>query len=141
MLIMKHSHPSRFWLDCCGATGSILCAVHCAVLPIFLAVLPLAQSRAHEWVEKGIFVLACGLALSSLVPSARRHHRLTAIMVAVLGFSCLTAGVWFDVGQGSALLHAAIMTAGGLLISTAHLLNLRYCSQAAALHRRLGAAS
>jgi len=63
-------------LDALGVTASLLCAVHCLVMPLVLAVSPIVSEHAegHESFE-GI-IIACTLILGtwSLIHGWRKHH-------------------------------------------------------------------
>lgn len=112
--------------DRLGATASFLCAVHCALLPFVLAVLPtlgLAVLADHA-VERGFIVFACSLATVMLLLGYRRHRRVNALAVLLPALLLLFAGVLVDIDQ-SALAHAWLVSAGGSLLAIAHLVNLR----------------
>ena len=118
-------HPHRV-LDRLGAMGSLLCAVHCAALPLVLAVLPaVGATLANPTFEIGFVAFACVLGATSLILGYRRHRVWHALACLVPGVSLLWVGVAIDAAHGSLLAHAAAMATGGSLIAAAHLLNLR----------------
>ena len=117
----------RGWLDRLGATGSFLCALHCALLPLLLGVLPgiglasLLSRGFEEW-----FVLfATVLGSVSLGWGFRRHRLRHAFALLLPGLAALWAGVWYIPLHEATLPHAAIMTLGGALVAFAHVVNLR----------------
>ena len=117
----------RGWLDRLGATGSFLCALHCALLPLLLGVLPgiglasLLSRGFEEW-----FVLfATVLGSVSLGWGFRRHRLPHAFALLLPGLAALWAGVWYIPLHEATLPHAAIMTLGGALVAFAHVVNLR----------------
>ncbi|WP_313161205.1 MerC domain-containing protein, partial [Stenotrophomonas sp.] len=77
----------RHLLDRFGATGSLLCAVHCAVLPVLLAAAP--SLGLSVWMSDGVeLALVCFvtlLGLFSLVWGYRRHGALRALGFLVPG--------------------------------------------------------
>ncbi|MBM9913818.1 MULTISPECIES: MerC domain-containing protein [Stenotrophomonas] len=121
--------PSRLrhLLDRFGATGSMLCAVHCAVIPLLLAAAPsLGLSFwLSDGVEKALVVFVTLLGLFSLVWGYRRHGALRALAFLIPGLIALWAGVLYDPLHHNAVPHAVVMTLGGLLVGIAHLVNLR----------------
>jgi hypothetical protein len=122
----KGKYSSR--LDNAGMTASILCAIHCAIVPLLITVLPLAglgflANPLIEW-SMIIFALCIGtyaIGLSYL----RTHHRpLPAILLAA-GFLDIIAGHAFVHGWHEAI----VVPIGGLLIATAHFFNFRYSAK------------
>ncbi len=120
--------PRRWWhaADRLGATASFLCAIHCAALPFVIALLPviglgfLADHRFEE-----VFVaFACMLATAALVSGFRRHRRRLPLVLALPGLVLLVLGVTF-LHNGSLLTHSILVTCGGLLVASAHFVNLR----------------
>ncbi len=115
------------WGDKFGAFAAIACAVHCAVLPFLLAILPtlgLGLFASHE-VEFLYVAFATALALVSLVQGYRRHRMVRALSFALPGLLTVWAGVLLPAIHDDVVLHAVVMTCGGTLIAIAHLVNLR----------------
>src|ERR1700743_1040027 len=82
-------------LDNIGMTASTLCAIHCAIVPLLLTVLPLAGLGflANPWFEWGMIILALLLGVSSIFLSyLRTHHRLLPLLLLMLGFVLIIAG-------------------------------------------------
>jgi hypothetical protein len=128
--------PQRRWfpgsphaaksLDRIGATGSMLCAVHCAALPLFLALMPaLGASLAGSGFEIGFIVFASAVALSSLILGYRRHRAVRALLFLVPGLLALWSAVLIPALHHNVIAHAVAMALGGTLIATSHLVNLR----------------
>lgn len=109
-----------------GATASFLCAIHCALLPFVIAVLPalgLAFLADHS-IERGFVVFACALASVMLLLGYRRHRRLNALFLLLPAMALLLAGVIVDF-DSAAVTHAWLVSTGGSLLALAHLVNLR----------------
>ena len=109
-----------------GATASFLCAVHCAVLPLVIAVLPalgLSFLADHRF-ERAFIAFASVLALTTLVMGFRRHQQFRAFWFLVPGIFFLTSGIIVE-SDSSMLLHAVLVATGGSLVALAHLTNLR----------------
>lgn len=124
---MESPASLRRLLDRFGATGSLLCAVHCAVLPLMLALAPsLGLSFwLGDGVERTIVVFVSLLGLFSLLLGYRRHHALQALALLLPGLAALWAGLLYDPLHHAAVPHAVVMTLGGTLVAVAHLVNLR----------------
>lgn len=114
-------------LDRIGAYGSILCAIHCALLPVVIALLPSATLAAvgNDRLEFGFVVFASAIGLSSLVWGYRRHRAVRALSLLLPGLAVLWFGVLYAPLHHAAVPHAVAMTFGGTLIGLAHLANLR----------------
>lgn len=129
--MMAHRHPpkGRFGLlvDRLGATGSLLCAIHCALTPVLLAALPALGLSLWfgDGVERTLVVFVTLLGLASLGWSYRRHRTLRAFGLLVPGLAALWAGLLYAPLHESVVPHAVAMTFGGTLVGVAHLLNLR----------------
>ncbi|NCT68135.1 MAG: MerC domain-containing protein [Rhodanobacteraceae bacterium] len=109
-----------------GATASFLCAVHCAVLPLVIALLPsfgLGVLADHRF-EHAFIAFASLLALTTLLIGFRRHQRYRAFWFVAPGIALLVAGVVVDFVH-TPWLHAALVALGGTLVALAHLTNLR----------------
>ena len=109
-----------------GATASFLCAVHCALLPFVIAILPALGLGflADHAIERGFVVFACTLATTMLALGYRRHGSTKALSVLFPGIALLLAGVLIDF-ERAATLHAVLVACGGTLVALAHIVNLR----------------
>jgi hypothetical protein len=126
---MPYPAPSRFrsWLDRLGATGSLVCAVHCAVLPLLIALLPALglSGWLGEGFERIFVVFASLLGVFSLASGYRRHRVLRALGMLLTGLVVLWVAVLYAPLHHSVIPHAVAMTFGGTLVGLAHVLNLR----------------
>lgn len=104
-----------------------MCAVHCALLPLAIALLPLLGLGllGSEGFERGFLVFALLLGVGNLGRSFRQHRDITALLWLIPGLASVAAGVLVPAIHGSPLWHAVLMASGGLLIAVAHLVNLR----------------
>lgn len=110
--------------DALGIGASLACAIHCALLPLFLSSLPLFGINIINNIvfEAGMIGLALLIGLYSLSHGFRRHHHsLLPIALFVGGFSLLVMKEFFMHYFNWLLVPAVI------LIITAHLINYRAC--------------
>ena len=117
----------RRLLDRLGAYASLLCALHCALLPVFIAVLPTLglASLAGDGFEFGFVVFATLLGLFSVVWGYLRHRAARVLTLLIPGLVVLWSAVLYAPLHESVLPHALAMTLGGTLVALAHLVNLR----------------
>ena len=114
-------------LDRLGATGSLLCAIHCALLPLAISLLPsfgIAAWLGDDF-ERGFVVFATLLGLFTLLWGYRRHRAVRALGLLVPGLAALWLGVVVQPLHEAVVSHAVVMTLGGSLVGLAHLANLR----------------
>lgn len=134
--VAARQHPLRLraaaawlarWADSLGAAGAFLCALHCALLPLALVLLPAAGLGvlASEGFEAGFTVAATLLAVASLWQGFRRHRGYHAWALVLPGLALVWAGLLIEPLHASVLPHALVMTVGGALIASAHLVNLK----------------
>lgn len=118
--------------DALGVTTSVLCAIHCAVLPLAMATLPvLGINIIHNTLfEYGMIGLAFVIGTRALWHGFRRHHhRLTPWLLFVVGMIFLIAKQIWHVYELWFLPFAV-----GLIV-TAHLLNYRFSRPERSLSR------
>ncbi len=125
---MAFAFKSGGWqvADRVGAIASFLCAVHCALLPFVLALLPfvgLGFLADHRF-ERVFVLFACVLATLALGRGFRRNQEPLPLLLAAPGVALLVLGVVYLEGP-SIITHSVLVTCGGLLLAAAHFVNLR----------------
>jgi hypothetical protein len=112
-------------VDRIGATASLLCAVHCALLPFVLALLPLIglEFLAGDTFERVFVACAAVLASASIFGAYRHHRRPHALVIMLPGIALLLFGVAVNVDVHVAL-HTVAVVSGGVLVASAHVANL-----------------
>lgn len=118
--------------DTLGMSASIVCAIHCAVLPLFLGALPLFgwEILHNPWFEGGMIALAGVVGGNALYHGYKKHHRRwTPVLLFGAGFACLVSKEIFHA------YHIALLVPAVALILGAHVLNLRLSGPAAASRR------
>lgn len=121
---MVSDPPGAAVADRVGATASLLCALHCALLPLLLAALPALGLGflGEHWFEAAFTGFAIVLASTTLLLGWRRHRRWQALALLVPGVLALLAGLAL---HGTGLVHAVLLATGGTLVALGHLVNLR----------------
>lgn len=119
--------------DRIGFAASFLCALHCALLPLALALMPTLGLSVGGWVDidQAVTVFATLLGCTTLAIGWRRHRAFRAWMLLFPGLVLVWVGAFSPLHDHGPL-HAGLMTVGGLMIAGAHLLNLRLTHAAAA---------
>lgn len=115
---------SKINLDAFGVTASILCAIHCAILPLLMASLPiLGVNIIHNALfEYGMIALAFGIGTAALWHGFHRHHRrLTPWFLFIGGM------IFLIVKQIWPVYELALLPFAVLLVIGAHGLNYRWC--------------
>lgn len=107
-------------LDLIGMSASLVCAVHCAMIPVFFSFgsAYLAELLHHPVFEVGFLVVAIIVAVWSLGTSYLfHHHNRIPLFIGILGVALITLGV---------AMHAWYITLpGGIVLAIAHLRNFR----------------
>lgn len=109
-----------------GAGVAWLCALHCALWPLLLAMTPALGLWWWSGWEEAFVVFAIVLGLGSLIVGYRRHRMFRAFWFLLPGLALLIIATATEVHE-HVVAHAVLMTAGGLLVGLAHLVNLRLC--------------
>lgn len=110
--------------DALGVVTSVACAIHCAILPLFIVSLPLfginiIENHAFEIV---MILIALVIGTYALWHGYKgHHHRKLPILLFIAGMSFLfLKEVWHDY-------HISFLIPAVLLIVSAHYINFRYC--------------
>lgn len=115
------------WADRLGAFGAFLCALHCALVPIALALVPALGLGLVAWhgIEWAFTSLATVLAVTSLWMGYRNHRAYHAWLMVAPGLALVWVALLYPPLHLSVVPHAVAMAMGGLLIALAHLVNLK----------------
>lgn len=117
--------------DAIGIVASVACAIHCAILPLFLSSLPLLGINIlhNPYFEGGMIFLAFCIGSYSLYHGFKRHHhQLLPLFVFTLGFPFLVVKCFFVAYEKWLLIPAV------LFIVSAHLMNYLFCRKANHCH-------
>ncbi len=109
-------------MDAFGSLAALICAVHCAFLPLAAVAMPLAAVEVlggHQ-LELYFVLFASLFGAVVLASGLSRSRRSTVIPLFLAAIVLLAFGVSL---HASDLVHAVLMVAGGLSLGAAHALN------------------
>jgi uncharacterized membrane protein YoaK (UPF0700 family) len=114
----------KFNWDALGITASAVCAIHCAILPLFLSSLPLFGVNIIENLgfEYSMIGLAFVVGVYALYHGFKKHHH-SWLPLLLFGFGILLLIAKVSFHQWRLLL----LIPSVLLIVIAHVLNYRMC--------------
>lgn len=124
--------PSRVWLDRLGTVASAACAVHCGVLALAPALLPLlGLGFLHDESAEWAFVAAAVVFAAVAGALGHRTHGAWSVSLGFLfGMLALVgARVGEELGLEGGFVLAGV---GGAALVVSHLFNLRRCRACAA---------
>lgn len=120
-------------LDNVGMTASVLCAIHCAIVPMLITSLPLLGLGflANPWFEWSMILFALCIGVYAIgITYIRIKHSLLPMILLIAGFMIIIAGHLFIRSWH----EAVIVPIGGLLIAAAHFFNYKYAKICARGH-------
>lgn len=120
--------------DVLGIAASLLCAVHCILLPVLFTSLPLlgVELLKNPLLESATIALSMGIGAWVLWRGYRQGHirrRMAAGFIA--GLALVTAGNFMD----STIAEALLKFAGATFIVTMHAINWRQHKRHCAVHK------
>jgi hypothetical protein len=111
-------------IDASAITLSGLCLIHCLVLPLAVAFLPIAGVVAEaEWVHKMFVVTAMPISAWAIVRSDQMSGRAVFVLLASVGLSLLVAAAFIEPLQN---LETPLTVLGALMLASAHILRWRF---------------
>ncbi len=124
------------YLDWAGAATSCLCALHCALVPLAVGMLPMIGPgiTAVEGVETTMLVASAALGTISVGPGFFRHGSGRALALLVAGLGLIGLGRFAEIRDAETVGTVA-MVSGGLAIAASHLVNRRLCRACARCSR------
>lgn len=131
-IVVEHRNRRRAMLDRLGISASLICAIHCAALPLAFTILPLAG--AHVLLdgpfELIMIVISATVGIVSLGSSFRVHRKVNPLLMMAAGATILVANFVGHEGHShtAETLHPYIAVVAGLMIASAHRINMRLCA-------------
>ena len=118
--------------DRVGVGASLLCALHCALLPILLALVPATGLGLGGWVDfdQAFVVFATLLGLTTLTLGYRRHRAFHALALLLPGLAMVWLASFTSLHDHS-VVHWSLMVGGGTLLALGHFVNLQLTHAAA----------
>ena len=125
--------PMQKIIDNLGITISLICAVHCVILPMIFLIAPYSFLASHEFHEALIyFILPC--AFIAFVLGCRRHKDIKVAAMGTFGIILLGSALLmhdiFHSDQHSEEFTTVLITVlGSILLVLSHLRNRKLCMQ------------
>ncbi len=123
-------------LDRIGVSASLACAIHCALMPLLLSLLPLLglSFLADERLEWALLGLSALFGIGSLCLGFREHRSRRALAILGAGVGLAAVGRILETRHMGPWGVPAVVI-GGVIIAGAHLLNLRLCQACRSCHQ------
>jgi hypothetical protein len=108
-------------LDYIGISLSLLCALHCSLLPLLITSLPLwgLSFLANKYCEAGIITASFLIGVYSLICGYKRTKLTMPLALLAAGFTFILSAQFL----ADESYELKLMVAGGLLIAAAHFKN------------------
>lgn len=114
-------------LDSIGFSASLICAIHCALVPLFITSLPLLglEFLADPAVESTMILTGLAIGITSLAHGYLHHHRnFAALVILVAGFAIIATG-----HLAAFAAHESLITpVGAGTVAFSHFVNWRLCN-------------
>jgi hypothetical protein len=118
---------NQFW-DRLGISASILCILHCLLTPALVVGMPfVGHWMAHGWFHLAIVLVVVPVAVWALWNGYRLHHKKNVLWLGGLGIALVIGAV--TIGRSGFWLEVSMMTSAGVLLGTAHWINLSVCQR------------
>ena len=112
--------------DRIGVALSFGCLIHCIVMPFLIPLLPLLGFMADERIHGFLAVTLFAIAGFSFIRGYRFHRKVSIVVMGLSGVCLLFAGASLP-ESAPAWGEAGLTSAGGMLLISAHILNIRHC--------------
>jgi len=116
-----------------GISASLICAIHCALMPLLVTSLPLFGVNLIEniWVEISLLVFAFVVGFYSLWHGYKKHHhRIVTLLIFTAGITFFVVHQFVEVPYYG----ITLILPGVFAVLTAHYLNYRLCRKANHCH-------
>ncbi|MBX9687824.1 MAG: MerC domain-containing protein [Candidatus Obscuribacterales bacterium] len=122
-------------MDIAGVFASTLCTIHCLLLPIVVALLPVLARplMQHDFVHVSLAGFVLTFCLMAYIPGYLKHHDKRLILAGLVGvslvfFATFVARYWGEIAE------AGIITLGNTVLIFGHMLNRRLLAHAKCKH-------
>lgn len=120
------SGSGKSFLDSIGIGTSLLCAIHCVMLPLFLSTVTLfgVELLRNVYVESGMVLVSFGVGYWAFSNGYRLHHRkIWPILIFSAGMGILLVSNFILAGSHAEKL---LKITAAFFIITAHMFNVKY---------------
>jgi hypothetical protein len=115
----------EFW-DRVGISASLLCVVHCLATPLMVLSMPVVgEFLSHDLFHVLIMIVVIPVAVWALWNGYRVHRHPRVLWLGAIGIVLLTAAMFAN--HQDQRIEIAGMIAAGLILASAHWINLRSC--------------
>lgn len=114
-----------FNIDFVGFITSLLCAIHCACLPLLLSLTSLVGLGFlnNPWIEYSIVLISLSIASYALILGYRRcHHKPLALIVVFNGFALIILGHFLNIEW----IEITFTSSGAIAVASAHFINWKH---------------
>lgn len=128
MLSLRSTHSHL--VDKLGVTLSFLCAIHCALVPVFVIFFPSLEILGHTETEVHalLAVVLLGVTILAFYRGYQQHKRKDIVAIAGLGILVVFVALFMhEIDMHTELMssEASITTIGSAILIIAHILNLK----------------
>lgn len=108
---------------------SFICALHCLLLPIAIALLPSAAMFGFddEWFHRLLLVVVLPISVFALVSGLKRHQNKTLLTIGITGLIILIVGAAFGHEMFGKTGERLITLLGSVSVAISHLCNFQLC--------------
>ena len=116
---------------------SSICAVHCLVLPVLVALFPslMVAGMQDERIHLGLLVLVVPVSAFALIMGCRQHRQLPIVCLGLVGILVLLFSALFGHDWGGEAMEVTGTLLGAGLVACSHVLNFRLCKSSAVCNR------
>jgi hypothetical protein len=125
MELVHVTNMKKIW-DRWGIALSGVCLFHCIAVILLPMILPALEVFVHiPWIHRLFAFFVLITTPLAFIPGFRRHGFGHVLSLAILGVSCILAGVILD-GSVSEILSHIFSIAGSIMLVAGHWLNMKH---------------
>ncbi|CAA0108676.1 Uncharacterised protein [Halioglobus japonicus] len=124
-------NPLSTSIDKAAIGLSMICAVHCLLLPVVIVMLPtlaattFGDEQFHQWMLLAVLPTS----LVALTMGCQQHRSMSVLAIGVVGLTILTLAVLFGHAWLGEVWEKAASLTGASLIALSHLRNHTLCKR------------
>ena len=119
--------------DTLGTAASLLCLIHCVLMPIIVALSPTLTMLlpGSNTTHRVLIVFVVSLGLLAFLSGYKKHRRRLVLLPMLAGMLLVTCGAFGDSFLHTALNETLVTMGGSTLLVLAHGLNRSFCHHCA----------